>query len=91
MFAQFSPYKIISFFFLLELVTFDDFLNPPNISSTVVNCGGKLILREHPDVVITGDATVSQLLATLQRKGHSLSKPCISLDMVYLLYNTAKY
>lgn len=47
-----------------------------------MNCGGQLVIREYPDILISGDTTISQLLATLEKKGHSLAKPCITLDMV---------
>ncbi|KAM7359256.1 BIR repeat containing ubiquitin-conjugating enzyme isoform 2-T2 [Cochliomyia hominivorax] len=65
-----------------RLVTFDDFLTTPNSSSSVTNFGGQLILREYPDILISGDTTVAQLLATLERKGYSLSKPCVTLDLI---------
>ncbi|XP_037827973.1 baculoviral IAP repeat-containing protein 6 isoform X2 [Lucilia sericata] len=65
-----------------KLVTFEDFLTQPNSSSSVANSGGQLFLRDYPDIFISGDTTISQLLATLQKKGHSLSNPCITLDMV---------
>lgn len=44
--------------------------------------GSQLVVAEYPDIVLAGDATISQVLATLQDAGHSLSAPCLSLDLV---------
>lgn len=89
MITNFSSKKFLTFmitnnmiFPLVELVTFEDFLMPPNSSSSVTNCGGQLVLPQYPDILISGDTTLSQLLATLQEKGQSLAKPCITLDLV---------
>lgn len=44
--------------------------------------GNQLVIPEYPDILLAGDATVSQVLATLQDAGHSLSTPCITLNLV---------
>ncbi|XP_070142867.1 dual E2 ubiquitin-conjugating enzyme/E3 ubiquitin-protein ligase BIRC6 isoform X3 [Drosophila kikkawai] len=44
--------------------------------------GNQLVVPEYPDILLAGDATVSQVLATLQDAGHSLSTPCITLNLV---------
>ncbi|KMZ04446.1 baculoviral IAP repeat-containing protein 6 isoform X6 [Drosophila simulans] len=44
--------------------------------------GNRLVIPEYSDIVLAGDATISQVLASLQNAGHSLSTPCISFDLV---------
>ncbi|XP_034488815.1 baculoviral IAP repeat-containing protein 6 [Drosophila innubila] len=44
--------------------------------------GSQLIIAEYPDILLSGDATISQVLATLQDAGHSLSAPCLTLNLV---------
>ncbi|XP_037726370.1 baculoviral IAP repeat-containing protein 6 isoform X3 [Drosophila subpulchrella] len=44
--------------------------------------GNQLVIPEYSDILLAGDATISQVLASLQDAGHSLSTPCISLDLV---------
>ncbi|XP_030370289.1 baculoviral IAP repeat-containing protein 6 isoform X2 [Scaptodrosophila lebanonensis] len=44
--------------------------------------GSQLVIPDHPDIVLAGDATISQVLSTLQDAGQSLSTPCITLDLV---------
>ncbi|XP_070137301.1 dual E2 ubiquitin-conjugating enzyme/E3 ubiquitin-protein ligase BIRC6 isoform X1 [Drosophila bipectinata] len=44
--------------------------------------GNQLVVPEYPDILLAGDATISQVLATLQDAGHSLSTPCITFDLV---------
>ncbi|KAH8417362.1 hypothetical protein KR222_009764, partial [Zaprionus bogoriensis] len=44
--------------------------------------GNQLVVADYPDIVLAGDATISQVLATLQDAGHSLSSPCLMLNLV---------
>lgn len=44
--------------------------------------GSQLVVADYPDIVLAGDATISQILATLQDAGHSLSSPCLTLNLV---------
>ncbi|XP_068153762.1 baculoviral IAP repeat-containing protein 6 isoform X3 [Drosophila tropicalis] len=50
-------------------------------SANAVN-GNQLIIAEYPDIVLSLDATISQVLATLLDAGHSLSAPCLTLDLI---------
>lgn len=42
----------------------------------------KLRIKDWPDVVMRDKTTIAQVLATLSNFGHSLSSPCISLEMI---------
>ncbi|XP_062126380.1 baculoviral IAP repeat-containing protein 6 isoform X3 [Drosophila sulfurigaster albostrigata] len=44
--------------------------------------GSQLVIPEYPDILLAGDATISQVLATLKDAGHSLSAPCLTLNLV---------
>ncbi|XP_015038690.2 baculoviral IAP repeat-containing protein 6 isoform X3 [Drosophila pseudoobscura] len=44
----------------------------------------QLVIADYPNVVLSGDATISQVLATLEAAGHSLAIPCLTLDLVPL-------
>ncbi|XP_064535866.1 baculoviral IAP repeat-containing protein 6 isoform X5 [Drosophila montana] len=65
---------------LLPINTFniEEFL----LQAAHVGIGSQLVVAEYPDILLSGDATISQVLATLQDAGHSLSEPCLSLDLV---------
>ncbi|XP_017867101.1 PREDICTED: baculoviral IAP repeat-containing protein 6 isoform X7 [Drosophila arizonae] len=65
---------------LLPINTFniEEFL----LQAAHAGSGSQLVVAEYPDIVLSGDATISQVLATLQNAGHSLSAPCLSLDLV---------
>ncbi|TDG43863.1 hypothetical protein AWZ03_009727 [Drosophila navojoa] len=65
---------------LLPINTFniEEFL----LQAAHAGSGSQLVVAEYPDIVLSGDATISQVLATLQNAGHSLSTPCLSLDLV---------
>ncbi|KAL9897854.1 dual E2 ubiquitin-conjugating enzyme/E3 ubiquitin-protein ligase BIRC6-like isoform 3-T4 [Glossina fuscipes fuscipes] len=65
---------------LSKFMVLEDFLTSSNSSSVTSNV--QLIHPDYPDILISSDTTISQLLATLQTKGHSLSTPCISLTLV---------
>lgn len=55
----------------------------PRNSSVAKDCYDmKLRIRDWPDVVMRDKTTIAQVLATLSNFGHSLSSPCISLEMV---------
>lgn len=72
-------YSIASIF--PEFMNFEDILAPPNTSSSSMNCV-QFVHRDYPDIIITNDTTISQLLAALQSKGYSLAKPSLALEMV---------
>lgn len=65
---------------ITEFMVLEDFLTSSNSSCATSNV--QLIHPDYPDILISSDTTISQLLATLQTKGHSLSTPCISLTLV---------
>ncbi|XP_015009950.2 baculoviral IAP repeat-containing protein 6 isoform X4 [Drosophila erecta] len=44
--------------------------------------GNQLVIQDYSEILLAGDATISQVLASLQNAGHSLSTPCISLDLL---------
>lgn len=37
-----------------------------------------------PNVILTGDTTIAQILSVLRSSGQSLSTPCLTLDMVII-------
>uniref|UniRef100_W8AIN7 Dual E2 ubiquitin-conjugating enzyme/E3 ubiquitin-protein ligase BIRC6 n=1 Tax=Ceratitis capitata TaxID=7213 RepID=W8AIN7_CERCA len=63
-----------------KFLSFEDFLGPSN-SSSIGNCS-QLVHPDCPEVMLTSDTTISQILATLHNRGHSLSTPCITLNLM---------
>ncbi|XP_054725362.1 baculoviral IAP repeat-containing protein 6 isoform X3 [Anastrepha obliqua] len=59
--------------------TVEDFLSPANSS---ILCFSQLVHPDCPEVQFTNDTTIAQILATLHSKGHSLSTPCITLNII---------
>ncbi|XP_055907013.1 baculoviral IAP repeat-containing protein 6 isoform X1 [Eupeodes corollae] len=58
----------------------DDFLTSSNASS-MTTCA-QLVHPECPEVMLTCDTTISQILAALYKKGRRLSTPCITLNLI---------
>ncbi|XP_067616443.1 baculoviral IAP repeat-containing protein 6 isoform X2 [Eurosta solidaginis] len=63
-----------------KFFSIDDFLTPSN-GSSIANCS-QLEHPDCPDILLTCDTTISQLLAALLSKGYSLSTPCITLNLI---------
>ncbi|XP_054081324.1 baculoviral IAP repeat-containing protein 6 isoform X3 [Zeugodacus cucurbitae] len=63
-----------------KFFSIEDFLTPTN-GSMIANCS-QLVHPDCPEIVITSDTTISQILAALHSKGHSLSTPCITLNLL---------
>nr|XP_014092668.2 baculoviral IAP repeat-containing protein 6 isoform X3 [Bactrocera oleae] len=61
-----------------KFFSIEDFLTPGSI---IANCS-QLVHSDCPEIVITSDTTISQILAALHSKGHSLSTPCITLNLI---------
>ncbi|XP_037945587.1 baculoviral IAP repeat-containing protein 6-like isoform X2 [Teleopsis dalmanni] len=70
---------------LPKLFTIDDFITPSN--SVLTPTFAQLTHDDLPDILLSSDTTVSQILASLYNKGESLSTPCLSLNLLTRITN----
>ncbi|XP_036324883.1 baculoviral IAP repeat-containing protein 6 isoform X2 [Rhagoletis pomonella] len=63
-----------------KFFSIEDFLTPSN-GSSIINCS-QLVLPDCPEIQLSSDTTIAQILAALHGKGHSLSTPCITLNLI---------